>query len=92
MPAFEQAVSLGYRYLETDVHVTADGVLVAFHDNDLARTCGRPGDLRADRGEVAGPGRRHGADPPLDDLLDAGPTAVQHRLQERRRRSGRSPR
>lgn len=43
MPAFEYAVNLGYRYVETDVHVTSDGVLVAFHDNDLTRTCGRPG-------------------------------------------------
>lgn len=40
MPAFEHAVSLGYRYLETDVHLSADGVLMAFHDPDLARTCG----------------------------------------------------
>jgi len=43
MPAFEYAVRLGYRYVETDVQVTADGVLVAFHDNDLRRTCSRPG-------------------------------------------------
>ncbi len=38
--AFEHAWSLGYRYLETDVHLSRDGALVAFHDPDLARTCG----------------------------------------------------
>lgn len=38
--SFEHAVSLGYRYLETDAHRTVDGVLVSFHDPDLNRTCG----------------------------------------------------
>ena len=43
MPAFEGAVLLGFRYVETDVHVTFDGVLLAFHDDVLDRVTDRSG-------------------------------------------------
>lgn len=35
--AFRAAVEMGYTHCETDVHVTADGVLIAFHDAVLDR-------------------------------------------------------
>lgn len=46
--AFEGAIALGYRYLETDVHRTRDGAIVCFHDDTLERTTDGRGRL-ADR-------------------------------------------
>jgi len=75
MPAFEACVALGYRYLETDVRVTADGVLVAFHDSTLDRVTDRSGRIETlpwqeVRGALIG-----GRDPVvrLEDLLGAWP-------------------
>ena len=73
--AFRHAVDLGYTHVETDVHATADGVAVAFHDDSLDRVTdgtGVVGDLpwsRVRRARVAG------TDPImlLDELLEELP-------------------
>src|SRR6185312_10019468 len=75
LPAFEACLALGYRYLETDVRATADGVLVAFHDPTLDRVTDHSG--RIDQlpwSEVAA-ARIGGREPivRLEDLLGAWP-------------------
>ncbi len=75
--AFRQAVELGYRYLETDVHASSDGVLFAFHDAQLDRVSGHSGrieDLTAAQiAEVRIGGRD--AVPTLAELFEAFPDA-----------------
>ncbi|MDP8954202.1 MAG: glycerophosphodiester phosphodiesterase [Actinomycetota bacterium] len=75
MAAFEHAVSLGYRYLETDVHTTADGVLVAFHDDDLDRMTDHSGRIEDLPWSVVRRARVVDGHPVprLDDLLGAWP-------------------
>ncbi|MEZ5381305.1 MAG: glycerophosphodiester phosphodiesterase [Microthrixaceae bacterium] len=43
LAAFRHAVGARYPFLETDAHATADGVLVAFHDERLDRVTDREG-------------------------------------------------
>mgnify|MGYP003493145931 CR=1 FL=1 len=72
---FSRAVELGYRYVETDVQATADGVAVLLHDDTLTRVFGHPGrvddlrwaDLRSLRVADAA------AVPRLDEVLGAWP-------------------
>jgi glycerophosphoryl diester phosphodiesterase len=77
LAAFRNAVDLGYQYLETDVHVSKDGVLYAFHDANLQRMTGRPGQLRDYASHELDELRVDGREPlpRMADLLAAFPTA-----------------
>ena len=75
MAAFGRAVELGYRYLETDVHATADGVLLAFHDSTLDRLTDRRGRVARLPWSEVSRARIGGVEPIplLEDLLGAWP-------------------
>ena len=79
MTAFAAAVALGFTYVETDVHATSDGVLLAFHDHTLDRVTdmtGILGDLPYDRVRTARVGGQ--PIPRLEDLLGAWPDLRVH--------------
>ena len=77
LPAFQHAVDLGYTFLETDVRITADGVAVAFHDENLQRTCGRPERISELPWRVLQTVRVNGAEPIalLEDVFGTWPDA-----------------
>jgi glycerophosphoryl diester phosphodiesterase len=61
--AFQASVDLGYRYLETDVQVTSDGVALVFHDDSLDRLTDRTGLIRDLPYREVRQARVHGTDP-----------------------------
>lgn len=75
--AFQHASDLGFVFLETDVHVTSDGVLLAFHDEVLDRVTDRTGSIAetsyADVQRALIGGRERV--PTLAELFDALPGA-----------------
>jgi len=77
LAAFEHAVSLGYRHLETDVRCSADGVVYACHDETLARLTGNPHSIAELRSTQVDAELLDGREPPtrLETLLERFPDA-----------------
>ncbi len=78
LEAFQHAWDMGYRHMETDVHLTRDGVLLAFHDSVLDRVTDRAGvvaDLTLAEVREARIGGRAGV-PTLAELVEALPGAT----------------
>ncbi|WP_246102236.1 glycerophosphodiester phosphodiesterase family protein [Streptomyces piniterrae] len=75
--AFRCAVDSGYRYLETDVHATSDGKLVAFHDATLDRVTDARGAISKLPWRAVRQARVGGREPlPLfEELLEEFPEA-----------------
>ena len=44
--SFEAAVSAGFNYIELDIHLTADSVIVVMHDETVNRTTNGEGNIR----------------------------------------------
>ncbi|MGV9184027.1 glycerophosphodiester phosphodiesterase [Arcanobacterium canis] len=63
--AFARMHELGFRYMETDVHATKDGVVVLFHDPVLDRTTDGHGRIETQTWEELKGVRDHGGNPLL---------------------------
>ena len=82
LPAFAAAVRLGFRYLETDVHLTRDGVLMAFHDPRLDRVTDRAGAIaELDVGEVEAADAGHAWSPDGGRTFPFRDTGVRNRAE-----------
>lgn len=75
MAAFESAVQMGIRYLETDAHLTKDGVVVSFHDDELDRVTDGTGRIADKTWTELASVRLEGGHriPRMDELLSAWP-------------------
>lgn len=78
LSALRRATREGYRYLETDVRATRDGVAVVLHDPTLDRTTDATGDVAALAWDRVRRARIGGRDPVcrLEELLDELPAAL----------------
>lgn len=77
LAAFRRAVDEGFHYLETDVHATADGIVVVHHDETLDRTTDAVGAVASQLWAVVRRALVAGNEPVcrLDQLLEELPTA-----------------
>jgi len=75
--AFSGSYDIGIRYMETDVHLTADGEVIAFHDPSLDRVSDVEGEISAHSWREISRIRVNGIGqiPRMKDLLDIFPDA-----------------
>ena len=73
--SFSHARNLGYRYIETDVHATTDGVVAVIHDPSLDRVSDRSGTVGELAWSEVSRARIDGTEPipRLDELLATWP-------------------
>jgi len=78
LAAFRRADREGYRYIETDVRSTRDGVPVVHHDPDLARTTDRDGHIASLSWSTVRQARIAGHEPVsrLEDVLEELPSTA----------------